>query len=396
MTSVETKKMMNLKELLQSAVKQYQEDIESGRKFSKDLASDALFKRQIPEAIEQALGLDRNQYLVKGSIGQGGFAQVPWICIFDTTITTKASEGIYVVYLVSADLKTIYLSLNNGVTYFKQRFGYKKGRDELNKVSEFMRQQYSSLPEHLSLVNIDLKSETQLAKSYECGHVLGTDYSVDDLPSHEDLVSDLVAIMKEYERVLIAKGNRSLTEFYNFMSSVVGNDVYSDEDLNEAIEKELAMRKSLLRRRGPKPKVSEGPFYGGAKDKQPLIISDSGKIKYPRSSKVAANALEISGYVCECDHKHPTFLRQSTDLPYTELHHLVLLSAYDDFEKNLDVEENIVSLCPMCHRVLHHGKKEDKLPILKKLYDQRKELLAQAGIKISFDELLRYYGIDEK
>src|SRR5256885_823533 len=41
---------------------------------------------------------------------------VPWIAILDTTVTTKATEGLYVVYLYRSDLARVYLSMNQGAT----------------------------------------------------------------------------------------------------------------------------------------------------------------------------------------------------------------------------------------------------------------------------------------
>lgn len=65
------------------------------------------------------------------------------------------------------------------------------------------------------------------------------------------------------------------------------------------------------------------------------------------------------------------------------------MSAQKDFSVSLDVENNIVSLCSNCHNLLHYG--TDFEPVLKKLYDERKSELEKAGIRISFEELMKYY-----
>jgi 5-methylcytosine-specific restriction protein A len=72
-----------------------------------------------------------------------------------------------------------------------------------------------------------------------------------------------------------------------------------------------------------------------------------------------------------------------------EAHHLIPLSTQDYFEYSLDVDANIVCLCPTCHRKLHYGNsiKDD----LKRLYDLRIKRLKQSGIDISFGELLKLY-----
>lgn len=65
--------------------------------------------------IEDA-NLDQENYSVKGSLGQGGWSEIPWISIFLKNITTTATKGYYVVYLVPADMSGVYVSLNQGWT----------------------------------------------------------------------------------------------------------------------------------------------------------------------------------------------------------------------------------------------------------------------------------------
>ena len=72
-----------------------------------------------------------------------------------------------------------------------------------------------------------------------------------------------------------------------------------------------------------------------------------------------------------------------------EPHHLIPLSQHKKFNVSLDVEENIVSLCSNCHNQLHYGKGHEIL--LKKLYDERKDLLEAAGIYVTFEELVAMY-----
>lgn len=110
---------------------------------------------------------------------------------------------------------------------------------------------------------------------------------------------------------------------------------------------------------------------------------------YPRSKKRTLNALAKSGYQCEYDLSHKSFLRKNIDIKYTEPHHLVPLSFSDQFEFSLDVEENIISLCSECHNNIHYGKERFKL--LEKLYNERKDILKLAGIDITFAELKQMY-----
>ena len=58
---------------------------------------------------------------------------------------------------------------------------------------------------------------------------------------------------------------------------------------------------------------------------------------------------------------------------------------------NIDSVENIVSLCPNCHRKVHSGEKNIKENTLKKIFNDRKQSLRRIGIDIRFEELLELY-----
>lgn len=110
---------------------------------------------------------------------------------------------------------------------------------------------------------------------------------------------------------------------------------------------------------------------------------------YKRSLKVAANALMNADYKCEICSEHKTFIRKRNLLPYTEPHHLIPIENQKIFKYDIDVENNIVSLCSNCHNKLHYG--IDVINDLHKLYMSRKQLLTDVGINITFEELLKMY-----
>lgn len=119
--------------------------------------------------------------------------------------------------------------------------------------------------------------------------------------------------------------------------------------------------------------------------------------EYQRNRSVVENALYASGYLCEgmcgCD----LFIRQDGKTNYTEGHHLIPLSFQPLFEYSLDVEANVVSLCPRCHSLLHYG--QDKQQLLMTLYEKRIARLQMCKIAISYEKLLLLYsgaGVDER
>ena len=112
--------------------------------------------------------------------------------------------------------------------------------------------------------------------------------------------------------------------------------------------------------------------------------------QYKRNPTVAKNALFHANYLCEINSEHILFKRKYSNLNYTEPHHLIPLSAADDFPQiNLDREQNIVSLCSHCHNMLHYGADAENL--LKILFESRKDLLQKIGIDITFEQLKKYY-----
>ena len=137
--------------------------------------------------------------------------------------------------------------------------------------------------------------------------------------------------------------------------------------------------------------AEERPINPTASMTQATITQNASGTKVPkRDPAVAGRALAYAGFKCEYDNEDRTFKRKNGN-PYTEPHHLIPLSKYQDFDRSLDVYENIVSLCSHCHNLLHYGAMEEKEPVLRKLYEDRKYMLAAYGISISYDELKAYY-----
>lgn len=110
---------------------------------------------------------------------------------------------------------------------------------------------------------------------------------------------------------------------------------------------------------------------------------------YKRHREVVLNALALAEYKCEADCETPLFCRKDGVTNYTEAHHIIPLCYQKDFEYSLDIEANVVSLCPRCHRLMHYGRDYENL--LKRLYDKRTERLKKCGINITYEQLLLLY-----
>lgn len=72
--------------------------------------------------------------------------------------------------------------------------------------------------------------------------------------------------------------------------------------------------------------------------------------QYQRDPSVVAYALRKANGICgDCGNSAP-FVSSRTDLPYLEVHHIRMLK-----DGGSDTVDNVVALCPNCHRKRHHG-----------------------------------------
>lgn len=106
-------------------------------------------------------------YIAEGSGGKGAPAFVPWIAAFNVDETTTAQQGMYVVYLFSTVRKTVYLSLNQGVTEITSRYGRSEGRARLSGQAMAIRTAFE--PVDIAGLDdaIDLSIKHDLPRDYE-------------------------------------------------------------------------------------------------------------------------------------------------------------------------------------------------------------------------------------
>jgi len=112
------------------------------------------------------------------------------------------------------------------------------------------------------------------------------------------------------------------------------------------------------------------------------------KVSFKRNPELAKKSILLANYQCDLDKSHKSFITKNGK-PYMEAHHLIPLSTQDYFDYSLDVDANIVCLCPNCHRKLHYG--DNITSDLIKLYEDRIHYLRLSGIDISYKELLELY-----
>ncbi|MBT2641617.1 HNH endonuclease [Bacillus sp. ISL-41] len=129
------------------------------------------------------------------------------------------------------------------------------------------------------------------------------------------------------------------------------------------------------------------------KPSDPIKVTTSGgKQLWSRSNVIPKKAIMSADYKCELDDTHMYFTSKTTRENYVEAHHLIPMEFQDLFEKSLDVEANIISLCPVCHKKVHHATFDAKKLILENMYKKRKDRLKKCEIDTSLEELFSFYN----
>ena len=303
------------------------------------------------------------EYKIEASIGKGNISEIPWMCVFDKDITESAEKGFYIVYLFRADMSGFYLSLNQGWTQYEKNYKPRsmaiaevekntlKLKKELKTVSGF------------SFDKIDLKGKSTLAKGYELGNICSIYYDSGNLPNSNSLINDLQKLIGTYRE----------------LKAIVGVDIL---DIDLVLDEEaFQLRSQTGKVRALKP--------GKVTKKKKTIGSSSST--WRRDPDIAFTAKSNANFICEENTTHKTFLSPINFEQFVEAHHLIPMEFQSDFEPSIDVPENIISLCPNCHRAFHNSTNQLKLKLIKKFYSLRQRLLKERGIIISQEKLVEYY-----
>lgn len=347
-------------------------------------------RHEIAETIKVTTNLNQSKYMIVGSVGQGQWATVPWVSCYDRSITRTATLGYYIVYLFKADMTGVYISLNQGWTYFKEKYGAKVGRIKINQIASLLREQLNTVPRHLQDESISLATNNDLGKGYENGHIYGRYYDLKNLPEAEEIITDFQSMLITYQEVVNLINGRTVKQFNDylllskdekFLEDPENKEEYQDV-VNSLVRNNMESTKSI---ESEKPRPRKEP-----------VINKGGKESWPRSASEAAYALKLSNYKCSIDESHETFISKSTEKSFMELHHLIPMSFQQYFSNDLDRVANIKSLCPNCHRAIHHSNNDKKAELINILYKKSFDKLKEVGIEITLSDLKLFYKIPVK
>lgn len=119
--------------------------------------------------------------------------------------------------------------------------------------------------------------------------------------------------------------------------------------------------------------------------------------KYRRNPLLGRIAIQNAYYCCENEPQHETFESAKTHKSFMEAHHLVPVKyqqqIWQKYNINVDCTENIVSLCPTCHRAFHNGTNEVKTELIENIYKKIFPKYKYIGFDISLDEIKNLYKL---
>ncbi|MGN7285368.1 MrcB family domain-containing protein [Shouchella rhizosphaerae] len=328
------------------------------------------FLNDVPEILINQVQLDERKYKVQASVGQGNWTETPWVSIFDREITESAMKGFYIVYLFRKDMKGVYLSLNQGTTYIKNKYKGRKPRTKMEEVALKLKAILDFSLDDFPATSIDLASYTDNSKNYMAAHICGKYYPLERLPENEELQNDLRKLIKVYQQLKAFMGLKNTDHFIDYLLNL---EEIEDTQFQSDIQLVAPADTPRVPQTVPqKERTSEG-------------------MKWKRDASIAKEAVQAANYLCEIDPYHITFVSAVTGKNFVEAHHLIPMSLQSNFCRSLDVPGNIVSLCPNCHRSIHHANKAEKYLLIKKLYSLRKQALIDFGIDVPLEDLFVAY-----
>ncbi|UWR36698.1 MULTISPECIES: MrcB family domain-containing protein [Sulfitobacter] len=257
---------------------------------------------------------------VKASVGAGKWAGVPWLGFFDPLITKSATNGFYVVYLINAQTRDIYLSLNQGTTAVYQEFGETRGRKVLERRALDIRERVSDFANNFDISPIDLGSDESLPSGYAAGHSFGRRYSPEVID--EDMFdSDFEQMLAAYE-ALIDRGGTTPTDVLRDDADSTSIEEVRKYSLSKRIERAAGVRKAVLQRRNA---VCEGcgfdpevhMKYSGPPEKTPLDVHHTSPVNWLAEGESRRYKIPDDFYVL-CPTCHRMIHKQSdpSDLDY--------------------------------------------------------------------------------
>lgn len=406
-----------LSDLFNDVISNY--EIKKSGYFSKD-AFVSKVTESIPNLLKRTLDIG-GDYIVKGSVGTGNWAETPWVAILDRNITTTVQKGYYVCYLINPKQKTMYLSLAVGWTQFAERYTAEEAQRRIANYGSYLLSQLKDVPTYFKSGPIDLSAQHALTKGYERGQIISKKYLLNELEDSV-LIADLEALLSLYAQLRDIVGsdiqnidygkvttntklseseiienrktlkNRPRARGVNDLNKVHQVAVIENSLMNRIAIEDTANAEVITEDTAEQDAENLEEEYLGNALRNLATSSDTGVADTPydhlqflknklenmsktqppervarvayhlvRDPKVAMMVKESKQFICEICNRKP--FMQKNGKPYAEADHIQPLGGAT---RGLDTPENMRCLCAQCHAIITHGSNEE----IRKLLNQ--------------------------
>ncbi|MEP3116172.1 DUF3578 domain-containing protein [Nisaea sp.] len=283
-------------------------------------------RKESPEILEQII--NRPDIRAKGSPGQGNWADVPWVSIFNIEITISPTRGYYLVYLFDSDMQRVSLCLAQGVTTVREEFK-RRATDEILRRSALIRDRVPLHAAHFKAGPTQFGGSTPLSRDYNSSVAFYVPYKTNNLPREDKLQNDLFQMLRAYDLLFENAGTDNLE---------TAIDASVDDDLKDQ--------------------------FGSIEEKK-RYVRHTRIERHSNASKAAKTAL---GYVCQvCDFDFGKAYGE-VGRGFIEAHHLIPLASLPEGKPiPMDPAEDFAVLCSNCHRIAHRRKEPYSIIELKKM-----------------------------
>ena len=268
--------------------------------------SENIIKNILPKffaaAIEQS-GRVAAQYRAYGSAGQVNypFAHIPWVAALYRQISTSTERGYYIVLLFREDMQGCALSLNQGYTQYRNAFGIRALATAKIRESASFAATYLNLSARFTLGPIDLAATADMGIGYENGAIASAIYRAHEEISEEQFRNDFTELLTAYD-VLREKIGLNIVD----AATPATEDDF--QEVATAVSKSPP-KKNLEIPPGPVPPPPKAKHSFGS--------------GFKRDPRVSGKAIRDSGYLCEADAGHLSFVARTTKNNFVEAHHLI-------------------------------------------------------------------------
>lgn len=247
---------------------------------------------KIPQELNQLL--QRNDFKIKASMGNGNKAEIPWVAIMNKNITESTTRGLYIVYLFKKDMTGFYITLNQGITNFEKLYKNKK-YENAAKVANYFKSQVAGETSFVSS-EIHLGSKKgDLGYGYERTNVLSKYYSSGNF-TDELMKADLFDLIDDYDYILKHMDTRSYDQIIKDTLAEEENDLVDADDaldmLRESIDPHGRLPYGFIRElQEVIPHVDRTHKF--ERNTKPVIK----KIDYKEKAKIDAETGELGEYL---------------------------------------------------------------------------------------------------